>query len=260
MARGSTQHILTAAGAAAAVAVAAVANAMGLPGGPSWEVRLDAVLLGCAVFAAFLLAGALAGRRGRARHERRLLELEVDLRRRSEDLERLATRDALTAVYTRRYFFEQVGVEFRRAKRYGRAVSCILLDVDRFQEINREHGQQFGDFVLAELALLLAGDLRESDLVARFDGDEFAVLLPETGPEQAAAVAERIRSSLRAYVFDDGASRVQLTLSQGIASYPDHGVSSPEDLVQAAHSALAEAKRAGGDRVRQAAAAGDAVP
>ncbi|HEY8489621.1 MAG TPA: GGDEF domain-containing protein [Dehalococcoidia bacterium] len=250
MTRLPLQHSLTAAGVVAAAAVVAAGSLLAPPGGLAHGVRLDAVLLGLAVLAAFAVAGALAGARSRAEQDRRVAELELELRRRAEDLERLAERDALTAAYTRRHFFERLGVEVRRARRYGRAVSCILLDVDRFAAVNREQGQQFGDFVLAELALLLTGDLRESDLVARFEGDEFAVLLPETGPAQAAAVADRIQAAIRAYVFDDGVAQARLTLSQGIASFPDHGVTTPEELVQAAAAVLRRAKQAGGDQVQ----------
>jgi diguanylate cyclase (GGDEF)-like protein len=190
----------------------------------------------------------------------RELERTAELRARASRAERLlatATNnlemaeavDPVTHVANRFRFFERLQQEFRRSARYNRELACILLDLDRFAGINEQFGELFGDGVLAEFAGLLARDLRDSDLLARYEGEAFAILLPETPPQQAAAVAERIRSRLKSHVFSNGVAACSLSASYGIAGIPDARIDRMDDLVRLAVQALEEAKRRGRDRV-----------
>jgi two-component system cell cycle response regulator len=165
------------------------------------------------------------------------------------NLELAEAIDPVTHVANRFRLFERLQQEFRRAVRYRRPLSCILLDIDRFSTINEQFGQHFGDTVLAEFARLVADDLRDSDLMARYEGEAFAILLPETPPPQAAVVAERIRSKLKGHVFSNGVAACSLSASYGITGVPDARVARMDDLVRLAVQALEEAKRRGRDRI-----------
>ncbi len=167
----------------------------------------------------------------------------------TNNLELAEAIDPVTHVANRFRLFERLQQEFRRAVRYHRALSCILLDLDRFAAINEQFGELFGDTVLAEFAGLVARDLRDSDLVARYEGEAFAILLPETAAPQAAVVAERIRSRLKSHVFSNGVVACSLSASYGIAGVPDARIDRMDDLIRLAVQALEEAKRRGRDRV-----------
>jgi len=189
-------------------------------------------------------------RRGRQR-QRHLAELYDELLRRELELERLAITDALTGVYNRRFFQSRLATEVERAKRYGRVLSLVMLDVDNFKEINDQHGHQFGDQVLAEVGKILSGNVRASAFVCRYGGEAFAVLLREAGPEQACRAAEKLRTQLKEH-FQAQSDAVAFTVSLGVASYPSPGVAGDDDLVRCADAALYEAKGLGRDRVEGA--------
>ena len=157
----------------------------------------------------------------RRRHdrERHLADLYGELLGKEAELERLAITDPLTGLYNRRFFQSRLGVEIERAKRYERVLSLVMLDVDNFKEINDQRGHQFGDHVLVEVGKILTGNVRGSDIVCRYGGEEFAVLLPETPPEQASQAAEKLRTRLKEH-FRGGRDAVALTVSLGVAIYP----------------------------------------
>ena len=163
--------------------------------------------------------------------------------------QQLAITDGLTGVYNRRYFQRQLENELRRAPRYAFATSLIILDVDHFKAFNDGNGHLLGDQVLRSMAQILKDSVRETDVVARYGGEEFAVILPETGHEVALAVAERIRSKIRAHVFTGkGQKPARMTASLGIASHPT-SETTPEELIDRADKALYKAKNLGRDRV-----------
>jgi diguanylate cyclase (GGDEF)-like protein len=187
------------------------------------------------------------------RRERRLVETGAALRMAKARLEEMARTDAGTGLPNRRAFFEDLAGEFQRSQRYGRPLSLLMLDLDRFKRVNDLYGHQFGDRVLAETALTLRRQLRVSDLVARYGGEEFVVVLPETSPRDAALVAEKLRAAVEAQVLDENESAaVRATVSIGVASLPSPGVTSDTELLRRADEALYAAKRGGRNRVEVA--------
>ena len=168
------------------------------------------------------------------------------------DLERLTLIDDLTQIYNRRLLFRRLEEEVHRAKRYGVPLSCIMLDVDDFKRVNDQFGHAQGDLVLKELAAVVKGTVRRSDLFARYGGEEFVLLLPMTEGEGAWAEAERIRQTVKVHSFPVIAPHLPLTVSQGIANYPANTITKATDLLELADRALYRAKQAGKDTVVRA--------
>jgi diguanylate cyclase (GGDEF)-like protein len=157
-------------------------------------------------------------------------------------VQKLAEQDGLTSVANRRTFETVLERELSRARRTGDDVGLILLDVDRFKELNDTHGHQAGDELLRRVGRLLSENSRDFDTAARYGGDEFALVLPGSSVSDSLDVAERIRALLA------DANGVPATLSIGVAAFPLHAGDATA-LVQAADEALYDSKRAGRDRV-----------
>jgi diguanylate cyclase (GGDEF)-like protein len=170
------------------------------------------------------------------------------------DAQRLSVTDPLTGAGNMRHLTSTLAREVERAHRFGRTLSVLMLDLDHFKQVNDWGGHAFGDAVLRDFAHRLRGCLREVDLVARRGGEEFAVVLPETGTAGAEAVVRRVMQRMRAEPFRSGAQERPVTVSIGIATYPDHGTSASE-VLHAADIALYAAKRTGRDRWCRASAA-----
>jgi two-component system cell cycle response regulator len=164
-----------------------------------------------------------------------------------EETRRLSVTDALTGAGNFRHLSTTLAREVERATRFSRPLSIVMFDLDHFKSVNDTHGHAFGDGVLREFARRLQDCLREVDTVARYGGEEFAVVLPETGSDGAAAVTARIVAAVRAKPFTLGAISEVVTVSGGVASFPDHGRTASE-ILRAADAALYVAKAAGRDR------------
>jgi diguanylate cyclase (GGDEF)-like protein len=164
--------------------------------------------------------------------------------------EKLAHTDGLTELYNYRFFHQLLGIELSRARRFQRPLALIMLDVDHFKSYNDLYGHQAGDRALRQLASLLQRSSRSYDLVARYGGDEFAIILPETWKSTAREVAERIRTAVaEAWIDGDGPGAAQhLTASLGIATFPDDAIEA-SDLIRQADGALYHAKARGRDRL-----------
>jgi diguanylate cyclase (GGDEF)-like protein len=163
--------------------------------------------------------------------------------------EALSVTDDLTRLYNSRFLNLVLRREAKRASRNGRPVSLLFLDLDGFKQVNDQHGHLAGSRALVEAAAIIRGCARETDVVARFGGDEFSLILPDTGVEGAAAVASRIRERLSAarFLASDGLS-VHLTASVGVATLPDVA-SDAEQLLKAADTAMYKVKAAGKDGI-----------
>jgi len=194
----------------------------------------------------------------------RVKATHAELRDRNQQLESmlhsveaLASTDALTGLFNRRRFADVLRREFAVTKRYKNTLSCLLLDLDHFKQINDRFGHDAGDQVLKEVARRLTGSLREVDLAARYGGEEFAILLPHTNKGDARIVAERVLKNVRKQPFTFGGEIVTVTTSIGCAGNSDVESSNPDDLVKAADIALYEAKNNGRNRVVSYSSAGD---
>ena len=162
-----------------------------------------------------------------------------------KQLQQQSITDGLTGIKTRRFFFEALNSELKRASRSGRPFSVVLMDLDKLKHVNDTKGHLEGDLVLARVGRLLEQKCRQSNVVARYGGDEFVILMPETGVEQAQALAERLR------LWIDGDATLQehhITGSFGVATFPVHGFTT-EDIIHVADAGMYVSKRAGGDLV-----------
>ncbi|MEU8217427.1 diguanylate cyclase [Micromonospora taraxaci] len=177
----------------------------------------------------------------------------VDNVRVHEEAQRLSLTDPLTGLWNYRYLRESIRREVERASRFGRMLSILALDLDRFKDVNDTYGHAAGDTVLAEFARRVRGEIREVDLAFRQGGEEFVLLLPETDARGAAIVAERLGAVVREtpIAVEADAGPVLVTVSVGIAVYPDNG-STGREVLEAADDALYAAKAAGRDTYRVA--------
>jgi diguanylate cyclase (GGDEF)-like protein len=165
-------------------------------------------------------------------------------------LERLAITDAVTHAFNRHYLFFRLEEELRRAKRYGLPLSLLMVDIDHFKLVNDSLGHAAGDKVLRSMTQMMEKSLRETEIVCRYGGEEFLIILPQTRPQEAKVVAERMRQAIEKSVFTPtlGEEPVRITISCGIAAYPEQG-ENLEQLIAAADAALYAAKSQGRNRV-----------
>jgi diguanylate cyclase (GGDEF)-like protein len=158
----------------------------------------------------------------------------------------LAYRDGLTGIFNRRFFEMRILEELERARRYHLALTIMMIDLDGFKSLNDEFGHLLGDEALRQMAAIFSEQMRKADVVCRFGGDEFAILLPETSGQNAQRAAEKLRRTVAGWSFP-GVPR-PMTVSVGIASFPEHGASRDE-LIKTADDALYRAKQEGRNRV-----------
>ncbi|MBI4699299.1 MAG: diguanylate cyclase, partial [Nitrospirae bacterium] len=180
--------------------------------------------------------------------------LQDELRQKNRELERLLERveflamtDSLTELYNRRHFETVLEKEFQRTLRYKSPLSCLMLDIDNFKQINDEYSHQAGDSVLQEIARLIKSSFREIDIVARWGGEEFTILLPQTDRPGALKCASRLLEEISGHKFSRLAER-KVTVSIGVATSPDPSIENGEQLVNVSDLAMYEAKRKGRNR------------
>ncbi|HUO76240.1 MAG TPA: sensor domain-containing diguanylate cyclase [Thermodesulfovibrionales bacterium] len=164
-------------------------------------------------------------------------------------LEKLAVTDYLTGLYNNRYFYYRLAEEYSRSVRHSFHLSCLMLDIDFFKEVNDRYGHKAGDNILKELAQLLKHHMRKSDVVARYGGEEFIILLPQTDANGALAKAESLRSHIENHPFRGLKGEKGLSVSIGLATHPDHRAPNKEDLITLADNALYTAKAMGRNQV-----------
>jgi two-component system, cell cycle response regulator len=163
-------------------------------------------------------------------------------------LEEMATTDGLTGCLNKRAFLEEMEKRVRSAERFGRKLSLIITDIDHFKSVNDTYGHATGDVVIRELGHVLKRVKRETDIVARFGGEEFCVLCEETDTEGATQLAERARVELGDTVFNTELGELRVALSLGVATFPEHATH-PHALFEAADKALYKAKNSGRNQV-----------
>ena len=166
-----------------------------------------------------------------------------------EQLEILAKTDDLTGCLSRRYLMERLEGELERAIRYRRLLGVVMFDIDDFKQLNDTHGHTTGDDALRSIGEVLRRSLRTADFVGRYGGDEFLLVLPETGIQGTHQLAERIRTGVSRREFELRGGTLKLSVSGGVVGFPLPNVATPEDLIDCADQALYEAKAAGRDKV-----------
>lgn len=184
--------------------------------------------------------------------------LQDELRQKNRQLEEMLARvellaitDPLTGLFNRRRCENVLEKEFGKTIRYNSSLSCLMIDIDHFKQVNDEYGHRTGDFVLKEVAEIIKSSSREVDTVARWGGEEFVVLLPQTGKENGESSASRLVKVISEHQFS-GVPGKHITVSIGIASAPDPSIDTGEKLINASDLALYEAKRKGRNRVESA--------
>src|SRR5579863_3636651 len=168
-----------------------------------------------------------------------------------ERVKQLAYLDGLTGIFNRRFFELRMAEELERAQRFNAGMSIIMIDIDHFKDLNDEFGHMLGDEVLRQVASLLHDQLRKFDVVCRYGGEEFAILLSQTNPQHAIAVAEKLRGLVETWQFP-GLPR-SVTISAGVATYPENALER-DGLMKASDASLYAAKQAGRNRVLLASA------
>ena len=175
--------------------------------------------------------------------ERRRVEAGAALREASSRLEQLVITDAMTGILNCRGMETRLSAKFNRSRRYDRPLSVLMIGIDSFKAINDGLGHAYGDFVLAKVASMLASSVRDSDVVGRYGGEQFVVLLPETSSDDAVTVAEKLRIVVREHAIDRGGDHVEAIVSVGVTTLVDveGGADALVELVELAD----QAKRAG---------------
>ncbi len=173
-----------------------------------------------------------------------------DYHERSEQMRELSITDPLTGLYNRRYFNIRLDEESQRAKRYDLEMSLVMMDIDNFKLFNDSEGHLAGDFILKEVASIMSAAVRANDILVRFGGEEFVILMPQTSKAEALWVAERIRNNIRDHIQPSWKRfpSKHITISAGISMFPDCG-GLKDGLIMCADRALYEAKTKGKDRV-----------
>lgn len=164
-----------------------------------------------------------------------------------EEIYRLTTVDGLTDVFNKRYFLENLEREVSRARRYGRELSLIILDIDFFKQVNDNFGHLAGDHVLKQVAQLIRRNIRREDFLARYGGEEFAIILPEIDHANAMAMAEKVRKLVEQATLSFENTPIPTTISLGVATLADE-TTEAADFIRRADENLYEAKRAGRNR------------
>jgi two-component system, cell cycle response regulator len=192
----------------------------------------------------------------RVRSMLRIKKLQDELDRKNRQLEEanrqlrlLSITDGLTGLYNHRHVHELLQEEHERCKRNGDPLAVAMLDLDRFKQLNDTHGHQTGDVVLADTARILREGAREVDMIGRYGGEEFIVILPEATEAAAVRFAERVREAVEHHVFRIGDKEIRMTVSAGVASASAPDLLQPDELIRRADMALYEAKNVGRNRV-----------
>jgi diguanylate cyclase (GGDEF)-like protein len=166
-----------------------------------------------------------------------------------DDLKKESVTDFVTGVYNHRYLCSRLREESLKAVRSGAPLSCLMVDLDNFKSVNDKHGHQFGDRVLKKIADFLTSFTSNADIVARYGGDEFVLLLSGCPIEGGTGLAEQIRTGLQKHEFVENGEKMELTCSIGVASFPGKDLNDVDDLLKAMDKVLYASKKKGRNKV-----------
>jgi diguanylate cyclase (GGDEF)-like protein len=207
------------------------------------------LFMGISMAATLAVFGYIVGKRSESQraHNKALAQ-------RARELQLRSVTDGLTGAYSHAYLQEMLSIEIERAQRHARPLSVLIMDIDDFKKINDTHGHLFGDQVLEELTETINMNIREEDVLGRYGGEEFLVIMPGADAAAALKVGERVcRAVARAAIIDKrgepGGSRVQVTLSVGVSTFSGQGEITPYHLIDTADKHLYRAKKEGKNRV-----------
>ncbi len=179
----------------------------------------------------------------------KMQEFSLDNSNLLNKLKDLSLKDPLTGLYNYRYLRERITAEFKRAKRYILPLSVIMIDIDYFKSINDIYGHRYGDSILKEFASLLLNSARANDIVVRYGGEEFLMLMPDTNKEGMVIFGERLLDIIKEHIFDAKEKKIKLKISMGVSAFPEDGVTTESSLLDLADRALRAAKEMGGNRL-----------
>ena len=181
--------------------------------------------------------------------EKEVMNRTSQLKRAKDNLKKLSTTDGLSGLYNYRYLIHSLESELRRSIRYERTLALLLMDIDYFKKLNDTHGHLCGDYVIKTVGKLLKSNVRATDIVARYGGDELALMLIETNTKSAHQVAIKLKDMIGNHTFQWQRKQLSVTVSIGLATAPAPGIQEASHLVEAADRALYQAKKAGRNAV-----------
>jgi diguanylate cyclase (GGDEF)-like protein len=181
--------------------------------------------------------------------EKQVMNRTSELKKAKDNLEQISITDGLSGLYNYRYLMHSLESELRRAIRYHRTLALFLMDIDYFKNLNDTYGHLCGDYVIKTVGKLLKSNVRATDVVARYGGDELAVMLIETNAKSALEVAEKLKKEIANHFFQWQTKQFSVNLSIGLATAPAPGIQEVSHLVEATDRALYQAKRAGRNTV-----------
>ena len=193
--------------------------------------------------------GNIITRQELANANARLRDHDMRLTQLNEKLQQLAHTDEGTGLFNKRRLFERLDMEVARAKRYGEILSCLMVDVDDFKQINDTYGHPAGDEILRQIGALLQRSLRVTDFIARFGGEEFTVLLPRTNSAGAFRAAENLLATFRSEEFSLSTTKIRITVSIGVSSCSNFDHPNSQHIIALADGALYRAKRRGKNQI-----------
>lgn len=182
----------------------------------------------------------------KALHMQQLSEANTAL---LERLKQLSLKDPLTGLHNYRYLRERLSSEFKRAKRYIIPLSLLMFDIDYFKSINDIYGHQYGDTILKELSKVLKESSRSNDIIIRYGGEEFLIILPDTNKQGALILGRRFLDKLTHHNFDSKGNQIKLKISMGLCSFPEDGITTESGMLNAADEALRNAKDLGNNKI-----------
>lgn len=179
----------------------------------------------------------------------KMQKLSLDKKSLLERLKDLSLKDPLTGLYNYRYLRERLSSEFKRAQRYLLPLSIIMVDMDYFKSINDIYGHRYGDVILKDIAQFLVNSARGNDVVVRYGGEEFLILLPDTNKDGVVTFGKRLLEALNEHIFDSKGRKIKLKASMGVSSYPDIDINTESDFLNSVDKALLDAKEKGGNKL-----------